>query len=68
MDRQMDGRMDIQKLWLDGQEKKQGWVDRKKNDGWMDRKDSWMVGCIVKNRWMGGRKDNKQMDGWTDFN
>ena len=36
--------------------------------GWMDREDRWMVGCIVKNRWMGGRKDKKQKDGWTDIN
>ena len=27
----------------------------------MDRKDRWMVGCIVKNRWMGARMDNKQI-------
>ena len=33
----------------------------------MDRKKRMMVGCIEKNRWMGGRKDNKQMDGWMDI-
>ena len=38
-----------------------GWMDRKeideKIDGWMNRNDRWMVGCIEKNRWMGGRKE-----------
>ena len=36
-------------------------MDRKeideKIDGWMNRNDRWMVGCIEKNRWMGGRKE-----------
>ena len=34
----------------------------------MDIQYRGMDGCIVKNRWMGGRKDNKQMDGWMDIN
>ena len=34
----------------------------------MDIKDRGMVGCIIKKRWKGGRKDNTQMDGWTDIN
>ena len=31
-------------------------------------KDRGMERCIIKNRWMGGRKDNEQMDGWTNIN
>ena len=32
----------------------------------MDRKKRMMVGCIEKNRWMGGRKEGYKIDGQLD--
>ena len=42
--------------WMDGQ--------KKEIDGLTI--DVWLGGCIIKHRCIGGRKDNKQVDGWTD--
>ena len=55
----MDGQMDGQTKYMDG------WMD-KKIDGWLEGR----ITKIWKNRWMVGRKDNKnmekQMNGWLD--
>ena len=49
---QINDRIERKKLMVGG-----WWIE--KRDGWVDRKDRWMVGCIVRNRWMCGRKDKK---------
>ena len=72
IDEQIDGWLNgytFKKIdrWLDGQDTIEGWLDgwtnerqdgyKKQMYGWMGMIKRMMVGCIEKNRWMGGRKE-----------